>query len=56
MSTLLEYDEWLDKNYDDVYIEFMESGAYYDSDEERFFERKYSKYEEAFNETNTTNT
>jgi|TARA_B100000959_G_C14889617_1_gene586109 hypothetical protein len=43
--TELSYDEWLGLHEDELYIEFMETGAYYEMDEEDWLEKKYEEYE-----------
>ena len=44
-STELSYDEWLELYEDDLYIEFMESGAYYEFEQEDWLEQRYEQYE-----------
>ena len=44
-STELSYDEWLTLYEDELYIKFMETGAYYEMDEEDFLWGEYESYE-----------
>ena len=46
-STELSYDEWLALYEDELYIEFMETGAYYEMDEEDFLWKRYEEYEDS---------
>lgn len=41
---LLSYEEFLEKFYDEIYIMYMETGAYYDTDREHFDEMMYEDY------------
>ena len=51
----LTYDEFIDLYEDDLYIEFMETGAYYEFEEEDWLEERYERYE-ADRRKNTTRT
>ena len=44
-GTELSYDEWLTLYEDELYIKFMETGAYYEMDEEDFLWEEYERYE-----------
>jgi hypothetical protein len=44
-ENLLTYDEFVDLYEDDLYIEFMETGAYYEFEEEDWLEKRYEEYE-----------
>lgn len=49
MITMLEYDEWYDKNEDELMIEYKEGGHYLDTDMEEWIETKYEEYSNQFN-------
>ena len=51
----LTYDEFVELYEDDLYIEFMESGAYYEFEQEDWLEERYERYE-ADRRQNTTRT
>ena len=40
----LSYEEFLERFYDEVYITYMETGAYYDTRRELFDEMMYEDY------------
>ena len=40
----LEYEDFIALYEDDLYCEYMETGAYYEQDKEVFDERKYEEY------------
>ena len=44
-ESTLTYDEFIDLYEDDLYIEFMETGAYYEFEEEDWLEERYEEYE-----------
>lgn len=41
----LSYDLFCDLFEDDLYIEFMETGAYYEFEQEDWLEKRYEEYE-----------
>ena len=51
----ITYDEFIDLYEDDLYIEFMETGAYYEFEQEDWLEERYEEYE-ANRRKNTTRT
>lgn len=40
----LSFEAFLEKFYDDLYVMYMETGAYYDTDREHFDEIQYEDY------------
>ena len=44
-ESTLTYDEFIDLYEDDLYTEFMETGAYYEFEEEDWLEERYEEYE-----------
>lgn len=40
----LDYDDWYDENEDELWIEYNETGAVYDTDYDLFMEDKYNDY------------
>ena len=52
-ESTLTYDEFCTLYEDDLYIEFMETGAYYEFEEEDWLEERYDEYE-ASRRQNTT--
>ena len=51
----ITFDEFCTLYEDDLYIEFMETGAYYEFEEEDWLEERYEEYE-ASRRKNTTRT
>ncbi len=49
----LTYDEFVELYEDDLYIEFMESGAYYEFEQEDWLERRYEEYERSQHQAKT---
>jgi hypothetical protein len=49
----LTYDEFIDLYEDDLYIEFMETGAYYEFEQEDWLEERYEEYERSKHQDKT---
>jgi hypothetical protein len=53
LENLLTYDEFVDLYEEDLYIDFVETGAYYEFDEEEWLWKEYEEYERRNNQTKT---
>lgn len=44
MNTIIDFETFLDLYDEDLYIKYMETGCYYDTDREAFDELEYESY------------
>jgi hypothetical protein len=51
IENLLTYDEFVNLYEDDLYIDFVETGAYYEFDEDEWLWMEYEEYEKRNNQT-----